>query len=139
MTGMYQCRDIVFPGLFISGIRGPRKFVRGHIVSGHPIIPPGILRGVIPDFVQLCPVVENVVPLLLTDPRVVLGVVIHQEYPEGQPYETSCSLQGHQLWKTMSTYPPKKGRKAKCEKRARNQINQKMVRLCQRELKWLIG
>jgi len=31
MTGMYQCRDIVFLGRFILGTRCPRKFVRGHI------------------------------------------------------------------------------------------------------------
>jgi len=40
MTGMFQCRDIVFPGRFIQGTRGPRKFVLGHIVSGRPVTPP---------------------------------------------------------------------------------------------------
>jgi len=37
MTGRYLCRDVVFPGRFIWGTRGPRKFVRGHIVSGRPV------------------------------------------------------------------------------------------------------
>ena len=32
MTGMHQCRDIVFPGWFILGTRGPRKFVQAQIV-----------------------------------------------------------------------------------------------------------
>jgi len=40
MTGMYQCRDIVFPVRFILGARGPRTFLRGYIVSGLPVTPP---------------------------------------------------------------------------------------------------
>jgi len=36
-TGMYHSRDIVIPERLILGTRGPRKFVRGHIVSGGPI------------------------------------------------------------------------------------------------------
>jgi len=39
MTGMYQSRDIVFLGRLIWGTRGPRKIVRGRIVSGRPITP----------------------------------------------------------------------------------------------------
>ena len=40
MTGIYQCREIVFPGQFIFRTRGPRKFAQGHSVSGRPITPP---------------------------------------------------------------------------------------------------
>jgi len=39
MTGMYQSRDSVFPGRFILGTRGLRKFMRGHIVSGRHVNP----------------------------------------------------------------------------------------------------
>jgi len=39
MAEMYQCRDIVFPGRFIWGSGGPRKFVPGHIASGRPTTP----------------------------------------------------------------------------------------------------
>jgi len=39
MTGMYQCRDIVFPGQYILETRGPRKFVLGHIDPGRPVNP----------------------------------------------------------------------------------------------------
>jgi len=38
MTGMYQCRDIVFRGRFIKGTGGLRKFVRWHIVSSPHLI-----------------------------------------------------------------------------------------------------
>jgi len=37
MTGMYQCMDIVYLGQFILGTRGPRQFIRGHIVPGRPM------------------------------------------------------------------------------------------------------
>ena len=40
MARVYQFRDIVFPGLFIKGTRGPRTFVPGHIVSGRPVTAP---------------------------------------------------------------------------------------------------
>jgi len=40
MTGMFQCRDIVSPGTINLGTRGPRTFVRVHIVSGRPVTPP---------------------------------------------------------------------------------------------------
>ena len=40
MTGTYECRDIVFTGQFIFWTRGPRNFVRRHIVSERPITPP---------------------------------------------------------------------------------------------------
>jgi len=43
MTEMYQCRDFVFLGRFILGTRGPKKFIRGYIVSDipspHPFLP----------------------------------------------------------------------------------------------------
>jgi len=39
ITVMYQCRDIVFLGRFILGTRSPRKFLRGHILSGRPVDP----------------------------------------------------------------------------------------------------
>jgi len=42
-AGMYQSRDIVYLGRFILGTKGPRKFARGHIVTGRPITPPGNL------------------------------------------------------------------------------------------------
>jgi len=45
MTGMYQGRDTVFPGRFIQGTRDPRKFARGHILSGRPVTPPTGLLG----------------------------------------------------------------------------------------------
>jgi len=40
MTEMSKSRDIVFPGRLIWGTRGPRLYVRGDIVSGHPVNPP---------------------------------------------------------------------------------------------------
>ena len=40
MAGMYKSRDIVFPGQVILGTKGPRKFLRGHIVSGRSTTPP---------------------------------------------------------------------------------------------------
>ena len=45
MTGMYQYREIMFLGRFILGTRGPRKYVRGRIVSGRPITPPYLRFG----------------------------------------------------------------------------------------------
>jgi len=40
MTGMYQSRVIPSQGTINLGARGPRTFVRRHIVSGCPVIPP---------------------------------------------------------------------------------------------------
>jgi len=36
MAGMYQCSDTVFPGRFILGTWGPRKFVGGHTFRDVP-------------------------------------------------------------------------------------------------------
>jgi len=44
MTGKYQSWDIVSQGTINLGTRGPRTFVRGHIVSGRAVTPPGIHR-----------------------------------------------------------------------------------------------
>ena len=40
MTGIYHCRDVIFPGRFIFVTRGPREFVQRHIISGRPITTP---------------------------------------------------------------------------------------------------
>jgi len=40
MIGMYQCRDIVSQGTISLAIRGPRTFVRGHIVTGRHVTLP---------------------------------------------------------------------------------------------------
>jgi len=40
MAGLYQCRDIVSLGTINLGTRGPRTFVRGHIVWGRSVTPP---------------------------------------------------------------------------------------------------
>ena len=37
---MYQFRDIVSQGTINGGTRGPRTFVRGHLISGRPVTPP---------------------------------------------------------------------------------------------------
>jgi len=39
MPGMYQCKDILIPGRFIWGTRGPRTLIWGHIVSGRHVTP----------------------------------------------------------------------------------------------------
>jgi len=44
MTRMYPLRDTVFLGQFILGTKGPRKFLRGHVVSGRPNKPHRINR-----------------------------------------------------------------------------------------------
>jgi len=37
---MYQSREIVSQGTINLGTRGPKTFVRGHIVSGRPVTQP---------------------------------------------------------------------------------------------------
>ena len=44
MTGTYHSSNIVYSGTICLGTRVPRKFVRGHIVSGRPITPPILAR-----------------------------------------------------------------------------------------------
>jgi len=44
MPGMFQSREILSQGTINLGTRGPRTFVRGHIVLGRPFTPPQILN-----------------------------------------------------------------------------------------------
>ena len=65
MTGMYQCRNIVSPGTINFGTRGPRTFVRGHIVSGRPVTPPHHLLSYKKEARSSS--IEGSYPVILTD------------------------------------------------------------------------